>query len=220
MRSGSLRALLLRIRDHASRIRDHVTHDNLPRDPVTQPVLHPATILKYSREMMAGLTYLHENNIIHRDLRAANVLISSANTAKLSDFGLSKKLEQVARIPGDYTPDLGNPFWRSPESIMNDDCGPAVDVWSFGITVLEMVYVDPPFMKQETFRYMYALYRHRHVPEIPTFVDSRIREILRKSLQYSPQDRALAAELLDLIEGMMGESLSSDQLNNVSIQNC
>ena len=185
MRAGSLRGLLQKIRDGST----------LDSSEMTEPALCQNTILKYGREMAAGLTYLHENSIIHRDLRASNVLISAANTAKLGDFGLSKKLEAVSRTAGDYTPDVGHPFWRSPEYMNNEECGPAVDVWSFGITILEMIYVVPPFMEQETFRYMYALYRHRHVPAIPTFVNQQIEEILTNCLQYNSQDRPCAATL-------------------------
>lgn len=213
MKGGSLRGLLLRTRDRAmnlsrdfSSIRDHTATLARIRREITTPVLDQNLILKYSREMISGLKYLHQNNIIHRDLRAANVLISAANTAKLGDFGLSRKLEAVTRVVGDYTPDVGNPFWRSPETMVNDECGPAVDVWSFGVTLLEMVWVDPPFMRQESFRYVYGLCKHRHVPQIPAFVDLRVQDILGMSLQYLPQDRPSSEEMLTCIEAMIAES--------------
>ena len=164
-----------------------------------RPVLPESLILKFTREMVAGLEYLHQQKIVHRDLRSPNVLISSTETAKLADFGLSKKLEAVVRTAGDYTPDVGNAYWRAPEVMNTEQCGFPVDIWSLGITILEMIYLEPPFMKDEPFKYMYCLAIKKRLPEIPQFVHVGIQEILKRCLMYDPTNRPIASELLDQI---------------------
>ena len=119
------------------------------------PALAEATILRYSKQILAGLVYLHsytENpynraSIIHRDLRAANILIDDNDNLKLADFGISKQLEPLATQSQFHTCEIGNLFWRSPEMLTEDQekIGRKVDVWSLGITILEMVFVKLPF---------------------------------------------------------------------------
>jgi serine/threonine protein kinase len=127
------------------------------------------------------------------------VLISSTETAKLADFGLSKKLEEVKRIAGDYTPDVGNVYWRAPEVMNTEECGFPVDIWSLGITMLEMIYDEPPFMRQEPYKYMWGLAKEKKIPEIPEFVNIGIQEILKRCLVYDPKERILASEILERI---------------------
>ena len=168
-------------------------------DQQTQPVLPEGLILKFTMEMACGLEYLHQQKIVHRDLRSPNVLISSTETAKLADFGLSKKLEAVVRTAGDYTPDVGNAYWRAPEVMNTEECGFPVDVWSLGITILEMIYNEPPFMNDEPFKYMWKLARSKKIPEIPQFVGADLQEVLKICLMYDPAERPLASELLKYI---------------------
>ncbi|XP_063685332.1 uncharacterized protein LOC134819340 [Bolinopsis microptera] len=165
-------------------------------DQQTRPVLPERLILKFTLEMACGLEYLHQQKIVHRDLRSPNVLISSTETAKLADFGLSKKLEAVVRTAGDYTPDVGNAYWRAPEVMNTEECGFPVDVWSLGITMLEMIYNEPPFMNDEPFKYMWKLARSKKIPEIPQFVGADLQEVLTICLMYDPAERPLASELL------------------------
>ena len=164
-----------------------------------QSVLTDGLIVKFALEMTSGLEYLHQQKIVHRDLRSPNVLISATGTAKLADFGLSKKLEAVVRIAGDYTPDVGNAYWRAPEVMNTEECGFPVDVWSLGITILEMIYNEPPFMKDEPFKYMWTLAIRKKIPEIPQFVSVGIQDILRKCLTYNPSQRPSARTVLEHI---------------------
>ncbi|KAL5261912.1 hypothetical protein ACHWQZ_G007576 [Mnemiopsis leidyi] len=165
----------------------------------TRPVLTDSLILKFTMEMTSGLEYLHQQKIVHRDLRSPNVLISATGTAKLADFGLSKRLEAVVRIAGDYTPDVGNAYWRAPEVMNTEECGFPVDVWSLGITILEMIYNEPPFMKDEPFKYMWTLAIRKRIPEIPQFVCVGIQDMLKKCLTYDPSQRPSAKKLLEHI---------------------
>lgn len=90
--------------------------------------------------MLCGVEYLHKKGIIHRDIKGANVLVTEAGVAKLSDFGCSKQLlgqcttslEESLRILQGSVP------WMAPEVIRQSGHGPPSDIWSVGATVIEM----------------------------------------------------------------------------------
>lgn len=98
-----------------------------------------ATILK---EALQGLIYLHQNHQIHRDIKAANILISSDGAVKISDFELSAKLKEGKKKAAF----VGSPCWMAPEMLCQDKSGydQKVDIWSLGITALELAYGKPP----------------------------------------------------------------------------
>lgn len=172
------------------------------QDPQSTPLLAEERIIKYSLEMATGLEYLHEQSIVHRDLRSPNVLISSTGTIKLADFGLSKKLQQV-RKDGDFTPDIGNVYWRAPEAICNRECDVSIDIWSLGITLLEMIHNRPSFMKFEPYQYSYQVYSKKKTPEIPNCVRSEIQIILRGCLAYEATDRLTASDIKAYLSSIM-----------------
>ena len=162
------------------------------------PLLSDDAIMKYISDIISGLVYLHLNRVIHRDLRAANVLLNSAETAKIADFGISKQLGTMATQSG-FTTLVGNTYWRSPELIQNniDQCGRKVDVWSLGITILEMIYCTPPFMTQyEQSAYMFALCVKKEIPQIPDLVRDDIKDILKKCLIFEAEDRLHSKDIL------------------------
>ena len=83
-----------------------------------------------------GLCYLHnEANIIHFDIKAANILISKTSEIKLADFGVSEQLEGELNQADDL---IGSPLWMSPEVILKEPYSNVTDIWSLGITVIEM----------------------------------------------------------------------------------
>lgn len=99
-----------------------------------------ATILK---ETLQGLIYFHATGQIHRDIKAGNILLSSNGDVLLGDFGVAAKLKEgsAARTL------VGSPCWIAPEVIDNDNRGGynfKVDIWSFGITAIELARGRPP----------------------------------------------------------------------------
>ena len=97
--------------------------------------------------MLEGLQYLHANDIIHRDLKCANVLVDNMGTIKLSDFGASKKIIQTFdNNPEGLTKSvIGSPFWMAPEVIDKSGYGKSADIWGLGCCVLEMLSSQPPW---------------------------------------------------------------------------
>ena len=87
------------------------------------------------------MAYLHQQNVIHRDLKSANVLLDSENRGLISDFGLSK-----ANTIGTVTMSaLGTPHWMAPETLRGDRYSASADVWAFGVIVFEVATRKLPF---------------------------------------------------------------------------
>uniref|UniRef100_A0A8C8GG94 non-specific serine/threonine protein kinase n=1 Tax=Oncorhynchus tshawytscha TaxID=74940 RepID=A0A8C8GG94_ONCTS len=142
---------------------------------------------------LQGLAYLHSHNMIHRDIKAGNILLTEPGQVKLADFG-------SASIASPANSFVGTPYWMAPEVILAMDEGQydgKVDVWSLGITCVELAERKPPLFNMNA---MSALY-HIAQNESPT-LQSRdwtdyFRNFVDSCLQKIPQDRPLSDHLLN-----------------------
>ncbi len=99
---------------------------------------------KYTRQILEGVSYLHSNMIVHRDIKGANILRDSAGNVKLGDFGASKRLQTICMSGTGIRSVTGTPYWMSPEVISGEGYGRKADVWSLGCTVVEMLTENHP----------------------------------------------------------------------------
>ncbi|XP_030632430.1 serine/threonine-protein kinase TAO1 isoform X1 [Chanos chanos] len=141
---------------------------------------------------LQGLAYLHSHNMIHRDIKAGNILLTEPGQVKLADFG-------SASIASPANSFVGTPYWMAPEVILAMDEGQydgKVDVWSLGITCIELAERKPPLFNMNA---MSALY-HIAQNESPTLQSSEwtdyFRNFVDSCLQKLPQDRPNSEELL------------------------
>ncbi|XP_022691440.1 mitogen-activated protein kinase kinase kinase kinase 4-like isoform X2 [Varroa jacobsoni] len=114
------------------------------------------------REILRGLAHLHQNKIIHRDIKGQNVLLTDNAEVKLVDFGVSAQLD---RTIGRRNTFIGTPYWMAPEVIACDENPEATydnrsDLWSLGITALEMAESQPPLCEMHPMRALFLIPRN------------------------------------------------------------
>jgi mitogen-activated protein kinase kinase kinase len=130
-----------------------------------------------TRQTLDGLSYLHREGILHRDLKADNILLDLDGTCKISDFGISKKTDNI--YGNDATNNMqGSVFWMAPEVVRSESGYSAkVDIWSLGCVVLEMFAGRRPWSKEETVGAIYKLGSLNEAPPIPDDVAQTISPI-------------------------------------------
>ncbi|EIN06534.1 Pkinase-domain-containing protein [Punctularia strigosozonata HHB-11173 SS5] len=147
---------------------------------------------KFARQIGSALEYLHRNNVVHRDLKIENILISQSGNIKLIDFGLSNLYN-----PSDHLSTFcGSLYFAAPE-LLNAKLytGPEVDVWSFGVVLYVLVCGKVPFDDQS----MPALHAKikRGLVEYPVWLSAECKHILSRMLVTNPAARALLTEVLN-----------------------
>ena len=118
---------------------------------ITNKYLNEEEISSITQMVLKGLIFLHEQKKIHRDIKAGNILLTKEGYAKLGDFGVSAQLmhsfsKKISKI--------GTPYWMSPEVISQNSYDSKCDIWSLGITCIEMAEGEPPYSEIRTFLVM------------------------------------------------------------------
>ena len=126
-------------------------------------------------QTLSGLAYLHHQGILHRDLKADNVLLDLDGSCRISDFGISKKTDDI--YGNDSTNSMqGSVFWMAPEVIQSQGQGYSakVDIWSLGCVVLEMFAGRRPWSREEAIGAIFKLGSLNQAPPIPDDVSMNI----------------------------------------------
>ncbi|KAM5564117.1 mitogen-activated protein kinase kinase kinase 1 [Rosa sericea] len=152
-------------------------------------------VSKYTKEILLGLKYLHDHNVVHRDIKCANILVDAYGSAKLADFGLAKIITKMNEIQSLQ----GTAFWMAPEvfsaKMKNQGYGPPADIWSLGCTVLEMLTRQVPYPGLEPVQAFFKI-AMGELPHVPHFLCKEARDFIHQCLQVNPNNRHTAAQLL------------------------
>eukprot|EP00727_Mastigamoeba_balamuthi_P004337 m51a1_g13901 putative pkinase-domain-containing protein (934) ;mRNA; f:747882-751519 len=140
---------------------------------------------------MRGLAYLHDERRLHRDIKAANILLSDRGDVKLADFGVSG---QVLNSNKRNTV-VGTPFWMAPEVIKQDGYDEKADIWSIGITVIEMATGAPPHSSKPPNRVLFII-PSKPPPVLDERFSEPLRDLVAACLQHDPTARSSARTLL------------------------
>ncbi|KAM3395451.1 mitogen-activated protein kinase kinase kinase 1 [Capsicum galapagoense] len=156
--------------------------------------LRDSQVSAYTRQILHGLKYLHDRNVVHRDIKCANILVDANGSVKLADFGLAK-----ATKFNDVKSFKGTALWMAPEVVnrKTQGYGLAADIWSLGCTVLEMLTRRFPYSNFDS--PMQVLYRigKGEPPAVPNTLSIDARDFINHCLQVDPSARPTASQLLE-----------------------
>ena len=148
------------------------------------------------RESLIGLAYLHERKIVHRDIKGGNIMVNSLGEVKLADFGVSAQLTESINKKNTF---VGTPFWMSPEVIMQTQHDGKADIWSLGITAIEMAELVPPHSNVHPMRVLFLVPKEEP-PKLQDQSKSRwsanFHSFIETCLVKDPLRRPSALELL------------------------
>jgi mitogen-activated protein kinase kinase kinase len=155
----------------------------------------------YTRQILQGLEYLHSNNIIHRDIKGANLLVTDQGIVKLADFGCSVKFDGMDSMRQRGKEKLlGSVPWMAPEAIRfaEEHVGRKSDIWSVGCTTIEMATGKRPWsLYTNHLALMFFVATSDTVPMFPPECSPAMESFLLSCLNRSPEERKTAAELLE-----------------------
>eukprot|EP00697_Spironema_sp_BW2_P002778 gnl/Spiro4/13700_TR7297_c0_g2_i1.p1 gnl/Spiro4/13700_TR7297_c0_g2~~gnl/Spiro4/13700_TR7297_c0_g2_i1.p1 ORF type:complete len:262 (-),score=89.52 gnl/Spiro4/13700_TR7297_c0_g2_i1:636-1421(-) len=144
-------------------------------------------------EVLTGLAYLHDNLVIHRDIKSDNILLDRSGNVKIADFGFCSKLE---RRGARRNSDVGTVFWMAPEVIRGDDYDFSVDLWSLGIVCIEMAQGLPPYYHESRQEAAQRIMSGAS-PELddPSAWGRHFKSFLATCLNVNPRARGTASSL-------------------------
>lgn len=158
-------------------------------------------IRSFVRQIVTGLAYLHGKDIIHRDIKGANILVDNKGGIKISDFGISKKIEasNLLNGPGNNKnrPSLqGSVFWMAPEVVKQTAYTRKADIWSLGCLVIEMMTGTHPFPDCSQLQAIFKIGGARISPTVPDEASSEAKVFLASTFEVEHTKRPSADELL------------------------
>jgi len=179
-------------------------------DIILQTKFNEIEISFVCQKVLIALNYLHKNNMIHRDIKTDNILLSSKGELKLADFGFCCRLKDSKDFRKSV---MGTPYWMAPEVIRGNEYNFKADIWSLGIVIIEMADSEPPHMELQPLRALFVIATQPSptVKEPHKFSDLFI-DFLNLTLQKNPDARATSSELLSHPFLKKADEINSDFL--------
>ncbi|PXF45764.1 Serine/threonine-protein kinase svkA [Gracilariopsis chorda] len=155
----------------------------LPEDAV-------ATVMK---ALCKGLDYVHKGHKLHRDIKAANILLNDHGDVKLADFGVAGQMTTTIRQRNTM---VGSPFWMAPEVVQKSLYDEKADIWSMGITGIELAEGLPPYATEHPFRALFLIPKNPPPRVEGTQFSKSFKDFIALCLKKNPTERPSAEQLL------------------------
>ncbi|SNX86175.1 probable MAPKK kinase Kpp4 [Melanopsichium pennsylvanicum] len=173
-------------------------------------------VRNFVRQIVKGLSFLHNRGIMHRDIKGANILVDNKGGIKISDFGISKKVESDLVLAtnkgaqggaaGGQRPSLqGSVFWMAPEVVKQTSYTIKADIWSLGCLVVEMISGTHPWAELNQMQALFQIGMGRK-PSLPDEISNECRNFLEKTFELDYNNRPSADELLN--HAFMGSEMT------------
>ncbi|PHU10717.1 hypothetical protein BC332_22577 [Capsicum chinense] len=159
------------------------------------------TLLKVAIDVSKGMNYLHQNNIIHRDLKAANLLMDENEVIKVADFGVAR----VKAQSGVMTAETGTYRWMAPEVIEHKPYDHKADVFSFGVVLWELLTGKLPYEYLTPLQAAIGVVQKGLRPTIPKHTPPKLAELLQTCWQQDPTSRPDFSEIVDILQQIAKE---------------
>ncbi|KAI4325411.1 hypothetical protein MLD38_030814 [Melastoma candidum] len=159
------------------------------------------SLLKVAVDVSKGMNYLHQNNIIHRDLKTANLLMDENEVVKVADFGVARVQDET----GVMTAETGTYRWMAPEVIEHRPYDNKADVFSFGIVLWELLTGEIPYAYMSPLQAAVGVVQKGLRPMIPENASPSLIELLRRCWQQNPDERPSFSEILDNLKQISKE---------------
>lgn len=167
-------------------------------------------VSNFVRQILQGLNYLHSKDIIHRDIKGANILVDNKGTVKISDFGISKRVEASTLLnPGPHKrggPRVslqGSVFWMAPEVVRQTAYTKKADIWSLGCLIVEMMTGSHPHPNCTQLQAIFKIgasgsNADNAKPDLPEDASEAAREFLARTFELEHEKRPSAEELMSM----------------------
>ncbi|QHO14407.1 serine/threonine-protein kinase STY8 isoform X3 [Arachis ipaensis] len=171
-------------------------------------VLELSPLLKFAIDVCKGMEYLHRNNIIHRDLKTANLLMDTDNVVKVADFGVARFLNQE----GVMTAETGTYRWMAPEVINHQPYDQKADVFSFSIVLWELVTAKVPYDTMTPLQAALGV-RQGLRPELPKHGHPKLLYLMQRCWEADPSNRPSFQEITVELENLLQQVENDSQAN-------
>ncbi|XP_074569891.1 serine/threonine-protein kinase STY46-like [Curcuma longa] len=158
------------------------------------------SLLRVAIDVCNGMNYLHRNNIIHRDLKSANLLMDENEVVKVADFGVAR----VKPISGVMTAETGTYRWMAPEVIQHKPYDHKADIFSFGIVIWELLTAKLPYQYLTPIQAAVGVVQQGLRPTIPN-THPKLAKLLERCWKQDPADRPDFSEILEILQLIAGE---------------
>ena len=156
-------------------------------------------MLEWARQASSAVQYLQQENVVHRDIKSSNFVVTADDTLKLCDFGIAKRQCKTEKT----NQERGTISWMAPEAFVEKVSSKASDIYSLGIVIWELISCKIPYQGRESLSILYAVKVHKLRPDIPDHCPQALKHLLEKCWKENRKKRPDIKEVLDTVETLI-----------------